>query len=168
MAPGAGDCPADTPTQAPERAPQIKRAISPTGAVRLGVEGSLSVMISRIASTVNIATAAVEPMNASRVPARLSQPRCAAQAVTAGAVKERIPDTIPIAKARTKTKVALMPRDVSPMPVSVKKQVAQALLPVRFCSGLVLRQRMNTQKEHRQECLCYKEVVGQFELKGNS
>src|SRR5580704_12498252 len=121
MAPGAGDCPVDTPMQAPERAPQIKRAISPTGAVRLGVEGNLSVMISTIASTVNITTAAVDPVNASRVPVRLSQPRCAAQAVAAGAVKERIPDTMPIANARTKTKVALMRRDVSPMPKSVKK-----------------------------------------------
>src|SRR5580693_5053717 len=92
-APGAGDCPADTPTQAPESAPHTKRAINPTGAVRLGVEGSLSAMSSAIASTVKMATAAVDPMNASRVPARLSQPRCAAQAVIAGAVIERIPDT---------------------------------------------------------------------------
>src|SRR5580698_4812842 len=121
MAPGAGDCPAETPTQAPESAPQIKRAISPTGAVRLGVEGSLSEISSAMASTVKMAPAAVDPMNASRVPARLSQPRCAAQAVTAGAVNERIPDTMPIANARTKTKVALMQNDVSPMPVSVKK-----------------------------------------------
>jgi len=86
----------------------------------------LSVMSSTIASTVKMATAAVEPMNASRVPARLSQPRCAAQAVTAGAVKARMPDTMPIAKERTKTKVALMQRDVSPMPVSVKKQERNA------------------------------------------
>src|SRR5580692_11650276 len=121
MAPGARGCPAETPTQAPERAPATKRAISPTGAVRLGVEGSLSAMSSTIASTVKMATAAVDAINASRVPARFSQFRCAAQAVTAGAVRDRIPDTMPIAKARKKTKVALMPRDVSPMPLGVKK-----------------------------------------------
>jgi hypothetical protein len=67
-------------------------------------------MSSAIASTVKMATAAVEPINASRVPARLSQFRCAAQAVTAGAVRERIPDTIPIANARNRTKEALMER----------------------------------------------------------
>src|SRR5580658_9047050 len=121
MAPGAGDCPADTPTEAPARAPKTKRAISPTGAVRLGVPGSLSTMSSTIASTVKMATAAVDPINASRVPARLSQLRCAAQAVTAGAVRDRIPDTIPIAKARTRTKVALIGEDVSRMPFGVKK-----------------------------------------------
>jgi hypothetical protein len=121
MAPGAGDCPADTPTQAPERAPETKRAISPTGAVRLGVEGNLSAMSSTIASTVKMAIAAVDPINASRVPARLSQFPCAAQAATAGAVRDRIPDTIPIAKARTKTKVALIEGDVSRMPSGVKK-----------------------------------------------
>jgi hypothetical protein len=68
-----------------------------------------------------MATAAVDPINASWEPARLSQFRCAAQAVTAGAVRDRIPDTIPIAKARTKTKVALIAEDVSRMPVGVKK-----------------------------------------------
>jgi hypothetical protein len=51
----------------------------------------------------------------------LSQFPCAAQAATAGAVRDRIPDTIPIAKARTKTKVALIEGDVSRMPSGVKK-----------------------------------------------
>jgi hypothetical protein len=55
-----------------------------------------------------MATAAVDPMNARREPARLSQLRCAAQAATAGAVKERMPDTMPIAKARKRTKEVLM------------------------------------------------------------
>src|SRR5579863_5193211 len=108
MLPWAGDCPADTPTQAPARAPQRKRAVRPTAAVRLGVEGSLSAMSSTIANTVNIATAAVDPMNARRVPARLSQLRRAAHAATAGAVKERMPETMPIANARKRTKVALI------------------------------------------------------------
>jgi hypothetical protein len=68
-----------------------------------------------------MAIAAVDPINASRVPARLSQFRCAAQAATAGAVRDRIPDTMPIAKARTKTKVALIEGDVSRLPSGVKK-----------------------------------------------
>src|SRR5271168_1261590 len=137
-APYTGVCPADTPTQAPERAPQIKRTVSPTGAVRLGVEGSLSVMSSAMASTVKMATAAVDPINARWVPARLSQPRCAAQAVTAGAVRERIPETMPIANARSKTKVALMQRDLSLPEVGVKK-----LLTFAFCSPIVRGGRGN-------------------------
>ena len=76
--------------------------------MRLGVEGSLSAMSSAMASTVKMATAAVDPMKASREPARFSQLRCAAHAATAGAVNDRIPETMPIAKARTKTKVVLM------------------------------------------------------------
>src|SRR5579872_5216177 len=126
-APNVGVCPADTPTQAPARAPQKNRAIRPTGAVRLGVEGNLSAMSSAMASTVNIATAAVDPIKARRVPARLSQPRCAAQALTAGAVKERMPDTMPIANARNKTKVALMLADLSLMELSVKMQKRECL-----------------------------------------
>src|SRR5882672_3539220 len=108
MAPNVGACPADTPTQAPESAPQMKRAVNPVGAVRLGVQGNLSAMISTMANTVKISTAAVEPMKERRVPTRLSQLRCAAQAVTAGAVKERIPDTMPMAKAKKRTKEVLM------------------------------------------------------------
>src|SRR5580704_7598370 len=108
MAPYIGVCPVDTPTQAPDRAPQKNRAIRPTDAVRLGVEGSLSAISSTMASTVKMATAAVDPVNASRVPARLSQLRCAAHAATAGAVKERIPDTMPMAKVRKRTKEVFM------------------------------------------------------------
>ncbi len=65
-------------------------------------------MSSIIASTVKMAAAAIDPMKARREPARLSQFRCAAQAATAGAVRERIPETTPIAKARNKTKVVVM------------------------------------------------------------
>jgi len=111
-APKVGVCPADTPTQAPESAPQKNRAISPTGAVRLGVEGSLSAMSSAMANTVKIATAAVDPMNANREPAKFNQFRRAAQAATAGAVKERSPDTMPIANARNRTKGVLMGREM--------------------------------------------------------
>src|SRR5208282_3232881 len=138
MAPGAGDCPADTPTQAPESAPQKNRAISPTGAVRLGVEGSLSAISSAIASTLKIATAAVEPMNASREPARFSQLLRAAQATTAGPVNDRIPETIPIANASTRTKVALMERDVALPEAGVKK-----LLTFAFYSPIVRGGRGN-------------------------
>src|SRR4249919_2323329 len=108
MAPVVGACPADTPTQAPDRAPHTNRAINPGGAVRLGVRGSLSTMSSTTANTVKMMTAAPDPMNARRDPARFSQLRCAAHAATAGPVKDRIPETMPIANARTKTKVVLM------------------------------------------------------------
>ena len=76
--------------------------------MRLGVLGNLSVINSTTANTAKIMTAAVDPINAKRDPARFSQPRCAAQATTAGAVKDRIPETMPIANARPKTRVVLM------------------------------------------------------------
>lgn len=68
----------------------------------------MSAMSSAMANTVKIATAAVDPMNANREPAKFNQFRRAAQAATAGAVKERIPDTMPIANARKRTKEVLM------------------------------------------------------------
>jgi hypothetical protein len=68
-----------------------------------------------------MATAAVEPMNAMREPARLSQLRCAAQAATAGAVRERMPETTPMAKARKRTKELLMEKDLFLITDAVKK-----------------------------------------------
>ena len=79
------------------------RAINGAGAVRFGIIGSLSAINSPIASTESIATAGVDPMNASDEPCRFNQLRCAPHATTAGAVNERNPATIPIPRARTKT-----------------------------------------------------------------
>src|SRR4029077_11412001 len=121
IAPDVIDSPAETATQAPERAPRTKRAMRPRGLVRLGVEGSLSVMSSSRASTIKMATAAVEPMNARREPAKLSQFRCAAEAATAGAVRERMPETTPMAKARKRTKELLMEKDLFLITDAVKK-----------------------------------------------
>src|SRR5579863_2973649 len=142
MAPIVGACPADTPTQAPDSAPQKNRAINPTGAVRLGVEGSLSAMSSAMASTVKMATAAVDPMNASREPARFSQLRRAAQAATAGAVNDRMPETMPIANARTKTKVVLMEGEIYLRYRCVSRMI-EKLLTFAFCSPIVRGGRGN-------------------------
>jgi hypothetical protein len=81
----------------------MMRAINGAGAVRFDIIGSLSAINSPIASTENIATATVDPMNASGEPCRFNQPRCAPHATTAGAVNERNPATIPIPRARAKT-----------------------------------------------------------------
>ena len=81
----------------------MMRASNGAGAVRFGIIGSLSAINSPIASTESIATAVVDPMNASGEPCRFNQLRCAPHATTAGAVNERNPATIPIPRARTKT-----------------------------------------------------------------
>src|SRR5207247_2435033 len=76
------------------------RAISPRGAVRFGAFGNLSTTSSANASTVKITTAVTEPMSDNGL-SILSQPRCAAHAVTAGAVRERSPLNNPMRKARS-------------------------------------------------------------------
>ena len=48
---------------------------------------------------VKIATAHFDPMKATGELCRLIQPRCAAQAITAGAVNDRNPATIPMPNA---------------------------------------------------------------------
>ena len=53
-------------------------------------------------------TAHTEPMNANGEPERLSQPKCAAQATTAGAVSERSPATTPIPNASTSANPGFM------------------------------------------------------------
>src|SRR5690349_14227768 len=74
------------------------RPISPRGAVRFGVFGSLSIMTSVMANTLRIITAGSEPMRDSRR-VRLSQPRCTAHATAAGGVSERNPAKSPIRNA---------------------------------------------------------------------
>src|SRR5688572_22257703 len=74
------------------------RAISPSGAVRFGVFGSLSTMISAMANRLKIITAGSEPMRDSGR-ASLSQPRYTAHATAAGGVSERNPAKSPIRNA---------------------------------------------------------------------
>src|SRR5262249_53971592 len=64
---------------------------------------SLSTINSPIASRENVATAAVDPMNASGEPCRFNKSKCANHATTAGASNERSPATIPIPMANRKT-----------------------------------------------------------------
>jgi hypothetical protein len=73
------------------------------GLVRLGVLGSTSATYSASANIENIATAAVDPMNASGEPWTFSHPRWAAQLTAAGAVSERKPATKPIPAASAST-----------------------------------------------------------------
>ena len=88
---------------APHSPPVMMRAINGAGVVRFGIIGSLSAINSPIASRESIATAVVDPMNASDDACRFNQPRCAAHATTAGAVNDRKPATIPIPRAKAKT-----------------------------------------------------------------
>jgi hypothetical protein len=78
------------------------RANNGAKAVRFGVFGSLSATNSPMAKIENIATAAVDPINAKGEPCRFNEPKCAAQATIAGASNERSPATIPIPIARRK------------------------------------------------------------------
>src|SRR5579863_2003740 len=108
IAPIVMDSACEPARAAPHNAPKTMRAIRPTGAVRAGAFGSLSAISSTTAPTVKTATAASEPRKWTRVWPRSIQPRCAAQATTAGAVRERKPQTTPIKNARTRTRVGVM------------------------------------------------------------
>src|SRR4029077_10462437 len=61
------------------------------GAVRGGAFGSFSAINSTTAKSVRTMSVTGRSMKASLVPAKFSQPRCAAQQTTAGAVSERSP-----------------------------------------------------------------------------
>src|SRR5947209_18711361 len=93
---------------APAKAPMTMRAISPGGAVRLGVFGSLSVVSSTRASTLKTATAGTVPIQESRR-GSLSQHRCAPQAVAAGGVRERRPASSPLRTGKTTVILATPP-----------------------------------------------------------
>src|SRR5215471_7704282 len=95
-APASNDFPAPAQRLAPQRPPKRMRANSGAKAVRFGVLGSLSATNSPIAKMENIATAALDPMNARGEPFRFNQSKCAAQATTAAGSNERKPATIPI------------------------------------------------------------------------
>src|SRR6266404_6951716 len=70
-------------------------------------------MSSKMARRVKMTTAAVDPMKASGVPSRCSQPRCAAHATAAGAVSARKPAMTPIANARRRTMDGLMRQNIA-------------------------------------------------------
>jgi len=76
------------------------RAISPGGAVRFGVFGSLSIKISVRANRLRIITPGSEPVRDSGR-TRLSQPRYTAHATAAGGVSERNPAKSPIRNANS-------------------------------------------------------------------
>ena len=78
--------------------PRTIRAINPTGAVRLGVWGSLSATNSPSANRLNTIRAVGWPTNANLVPASFSQPRRAAQQTAAGGVIDRNPVAHPISR----------------------------------------------------------------------
>jgi hypothetical protein len=74
----------------------------PVGFVRAGVVGSWSVTSSTMARSVKNETVIIELINFNGEDARLIHPRCAAQAVTAGAVIARNPQTTPIRNAKSR------------------------------------------------------------------
>jgi len=92
-APATNDFPVAAQRLAPLRPPRRNRANNGAKAVRFGVPGSLSAINSPMAKVENIATAAVDPINARGEPCRFNQPKCAAQATTAGGSNERKPAT---------------------------------------------------------------------------
>src|SRR6185369_17400255 len=96
--PTRADFPLPRETHAPVKPPVTMRAMSPGGAVRLGVFGSLSKMISVIANRLRIITAGSEPMSA-HGRASLNQPKCTAHATAAGGVSDRNPAKSPIRNA---------------------------------------------------------------------
>ena len=110
-APRTAPSPPPAATHAPVNPPITIRAIRPGGDVRLGVFGSLSATNSNTASIVKIATEGIEPMRAS-TPWSFSQPRCAAQAVAAGAVSARSPANNPMRKAKEKRHCTVLPTSV--------------------------------------------------------
>src|SRR5438105_3442655 len=98
----------DAPRAAPHNAPITIRPMNGTGAFRLGVFGSLSLINSPIASTLNTYGVAAKPREASQVFSRCSQPSRAAQLTAAGAVMERSPATTPMKNAKTKVDMSLL------------------------------------------------------------
>ena len=106
-------------THAPLNPPRRIRAINPGGAVRLGVFGSLSVTSSTKANNVKRIAAVAVPIHESGL-GTFSQSRCAAHAVTAGAVSDRNPAKNPIKNANTSTCVAVITaRILTPRPFLV-------------------------------------------------
>src|SRR5207248_11435402 len=95
------EAPFDAPIAAPQSAPLTSRVTKLTGALRLGVFGSLSTTNSPIAATLKMYGVPANPKKASRVFSKCSNLKRAAQLTAAGAVIERSPATMPIRSAET-------------------------------------------------------------------
>src|SRR6266478_3352198 len=106
-----------------ENPPVIIRNTRGPRSVRFGVFGSLSATSSPSARSDRIMVAALEPRKDSHELLRSSHPRWAAQLTSAGAVSERNPAKIPMAKhPRYRTDLStFMPAYFSRMPALVKK-----------------------------------------------
>src|ERR1044072_7373086 len=87
-------------TARPQAPPLSSRISMGTGALRLGVDGSLSANHSAKAEAVKTQRTAGIAKKARGVPPSRSQPKCAAQAMAAGADMDRSPLARPIAKAK--------------------------------------------------------------------
>src|SRR5262249_47654843 len=90
-------------SDAPESAPSTIRAIRPIGAVRLGVEGSLSMTSSKRARNEKMPVAAVVAMNVRGELRKLIQMSRAAQQASASAGRERHHETTPIKNDKRST-----------------------------------------------------------------
>src|SRR5262245_26371725 len=86
-----------------ERPPITTRVMNWGGILRLGVFGSLSLISSPIAASVNSQRVIAELKKFRDVPSRLSQPQQAAQLIIAGAIIARSPAMTPIKNADTST-----------------------------------------------------------------
>src|SRR6185503_3466585 len=123
-------------THAPVKPPVTMRAVSPGGAVRLGVFGSLSKMISVTANTLRIITAGSEPTRDSRR-VSVSHPRYTAHATAAAGVSERNPAKNPIRNANNR--VIYGPRGIKHIFIKrriyfdLTKSTRQSLLVIRVC-----------------------------------
>ena len=98
----SNDCLEARLRHAPQKPPAQIRASNGMTEIRLGVFGNLSATSSPIARSERTTTAVVDPTKASGDPCKLSQPRCAAHATTAGGAKVRNPAAIPIPNAKAR------------------------------------------------------------------
>src|SRR5882762_10367054 len=121
---------AERHSAAPQIAPERIRKAMGRGLVRLGTNGSLSAISSPRPNTESVEMAIVEPNHARRGSRKSSRCRCAAQLTAAGAVMDRKPATIPIARA-DKAK----PRSEDIRPIYIGQLLSQGI--ILFGSGLV-------------------------------
>jgi hypothetical protein len=94
---------------APHAAPSAARASSAGGAMRAGINGSLSAISSPAAQTARALAVVVDSRNSQEPPGRWKSPGLAAFASIAGPVIERSPLAVPIRKAcRAADRVAMI------------------------------------------------------------
>src|SRR5882762_6345471 len=121
---------AERHSAAPQIAPERLRKAMGRGLVRLGTNGSLSAISSPRPNTESVETAIVEPNHARRESRKSSRCRCAAQLTATGAVMDRKPATIPIAKA-----VKAKARSEDIRPIYIAQLLSQGI--IIFGSGQV-------------------------------